>query len=507
MNALFITLNLETPLLITGLGNGEENSSRSLHYIPGSALRGALISRFKAETQDLPLDPKASRLFFSGAVRFLNAYPLDQKGDRMLPIPASWRVEKGRELKDAPIADFAISSDDEMTKPIKKMYKGMDDSGIYAFSPEEEIAIHIASQGRGVVKAGQSTVFQYQSLARGQSFGAFIVAETPGDLDEIEKLLKQKTLYLGRSRSAGYGKVQIESFVKTSAAEATSEPHNDVTITLLSDTILRNEHGQPTHDLDGYLSKRLGKAVKNKKAFIRQSEIGGFNRKWKLPLPQMPGLGMGSVFVYPADQLDPSDLSPLMETGVGERCVDGFGCIAVNWHARAQYKFTDTPEKKDDIKGAFPLSPASQKLASVMAERLLRHMLEQNLVTEVNRYEFKGSLTNHQLARLRNILRKALDENTPVEKVVPAFFTNLKDTAKNQWHNTRLFKGGRTTGTRLDMWMEERAMKQDGLDLLKTDVPQVAGQVRNPDQSLKSEFTLRLMEAVVDRAMKLNKEA
>jgi hypothetical protein len=39
-----------------------------------------------------------------------------------------------------------------------------------------------------------------------------------------------------------------------------------------------------------------------------------------------------------------------------------------------------------------------------------------------------------------------------------------------------------------------------------TDFPQVAGQTRRIDQALKDEFTLRLMEAVVDRAMMLNKE-
>jgi CRISPR-associated protein Csx10 len=511
MNALFITLKLETPLLITGLGSGEENSSKSLPYIPGSALRGALISRFKADTQDLPLDPKAGRLFFSGAVRFLNAYPLDENGARMLPIPASWRKEKGRELKDAHIADYAIASNEEMTKPIGKFYKDNSGSAMYAFSPEEEIAIHIASQGRGVVKAGQSTVFQYQSLARAQKFGALILAETSGDLVEIEKLLEPNMLYLGRSRSAGYGKVRIEAFEKTEKAETASEKLNDVTITLLSDTILRDEHGQPTHDLDGYLTNRLDKAVKNKKAFICQTDIGGFNRKWKLPLPQTPALGMGSVFVYPAGQLAPSDLDLLVQSGIGERRVDGFGRIAVNWHGMAQQKFVEDPETQNDRSETSPLSPASQKLAAAMAERLLRHMLEQNLVAEVNRYTFKGSLTNHQLARMRTILRKALDENKPVKDVVPAFFASLKETAKNQWHNTRLYEGNRTTGTRLDMWMDERAHEQDGLEILQfgkqTDFPQVAGHTKNHDQTLKGEFTLRLMEAVIDRAMKLNKEA
>ena len=33
--ALILTLKLEDPLLISGVGNGDENSSRSLSFIPG----------------------------------------------------------------------------------------------------------------------------------------------------------------------------------------------------------------------------------------------------------------------------------------------------------------------------------------------------------------------------------------------------------------------------------------------------------------------------------------
>jgi CRISPR-associated protein Csx10 len=505
MTALLVTLKLETPLLITGISNGEENSSRSLPYIPGSALRGALVSRI--QSVDLPLDP-VGKTFFSGAVRFLNAYPLDQDGNRMLPLPASWHIAKGEEVKNVTAADLVFGQNPEKDKPIKKNYIGKTGNQDYAFSPEEEIAIHIASEGEpGVKKAGTSTVFQYQSLARGQKFRAVIVVDEESDLDEIEKLLTPSTLYLGRSRSAGYGKVVIEGFQRTEEPEVKSTSAQVAVITLLSDVILRDEHGQPTHDLDDYLSRRLSKTVKNSNAFVNTTEVGGFNRKWKLPLPQMPALGMGSVFVYPADQLSPADLDDMAAKGIGERRVDGFGRIAVNWHGDSSPKLGAEKEETAE-KTLQPLSAASKDLARKMSERLTRHTLEQNLVAEVQKYEVRGSITNHQMARLRGILRSAIDSKEKKFDEVTKFFEKLKESAKKQWLNSRLYKDKKIEGTRLQLWMEKRVQDSDGLKILKFDeAPTVAGVNMEENEIFKREYTLRLMEAMLNSAMKSNKEA
>ncbi|MBV6392019.1 MAG: hypothetical protein KPEEDBHJ_01236 [Anaerolineales bacterium] len=511
MTAILVTLKLETPLLITGISNGEENSSQSLAYIPGSALRGALISRIKSA--DLPLDP-VGKIFFSGSVRFLNAYPQDRNGKRMLPFPASWRIEKGQKAENVDAADLAIKSNKDKNKTIGKKYIGKSDQVAYAFSPEEEIAVHIASQERGVVKAGTSTVFQYQSLARGQKFRALIVADAPSDLEEVEKLLTPNTLYLGRSRSAGYGKVTIVDFQRTNEPEAESTSAQVTIITLLSDVILRNEYGQPTHDLDGYLSRRLGKSIKNQTAFVNTTEVSGFNRKWKLPLPQMPALGMGSVFTYPADQLSPADLSNLVEQGIGERRIDGFGRIAVNLHGTPQPRLGSKeknvpPEEIEEAnKKPHSLCEASKVLARKMSERLARTTLEQNLITEVQKYEVRGSATNHQLARLRGILRSAIDSEEKKFDEVTKFFEGLKEFAKKQWHNSRLYKENKIEGVRLELWMKERAEKCDGLSILKFDKAlKVAGVSAEMSDSLKREYTLRLMEAMLNSIMKSNRGA
>lgn len=500
MTAILVTLKLESPLLITGISNGEENSSRTLSYIPGSALRGALISRIKSD--DLPLD-SVGKIFFSGAARFLNAYPLDQDGKRMLPFPASWRIEKGQKAENVDVADLAIAMNKDKNETVEKQYIGKSGQVNYAYSPEQEIAVHIASQDRGTVKAGTSTVFQYQSLARGLKFGALIVVDEQSDLEKVEKLLTPNTLYLGRSRSAGYGKVTIENFRRVHEPETNSTSTHVTVITLLSDLILRNEYGQPTHDLDGYLSRRLGKTIKNQSAFLKSTEVGGFNRKWKLPLPQMPSLGMGSVFVYPANQLSPADLAQMLEKGIGERRMDGFGRIAVNWHGDSLAALGAEKEHVPSEEKSYPLSEASKDLARKMSERLARTTLEQNLAAEVQKYEVRGSITNHQMARLRGILRSAIDSDDKKFDEVTKFFEGLKESAQKQWHNSRLYEDNKIAGARLELWMKKRGENCDGLSILKFDNAQkVAGLKADMSASFKREYTLRLMEAMLTSAMK-----
>src|SRR5689334_11933584 len=96
MKVLTYRLNLEQPLLATQLA-GDPNSSVSRDYVPGSLIRGLLISRYlrhnglSTETDlfDAQKDRHANQLFFSQSVRYLNAYPITEGGERSLPTPRS----------------------------------------------------------------------------------------------------------------------------------------------------------------------------------------------------------------------------------------------------------------------------------------------------------------------------------------------------------------------------------------------------------------------------------
>ena len=116
-----------------------------------------------------------------------------------------------------------------------------------------------------------------------------------------------------------------------------------LSITLLSDTLLRNEQGQPVADQN--LIKQAVEEVLNISLpelktggiFAGSTLIGGFNRKWGLPLPQIPALAAGSVILFEDVEINSEQIQQLEAQGIGDRREDGFGRVAVNWLKQDEY--------------------------------------------------------------------------------------------------------------------------------------------------------------------------
>ena len=319
-------------------------------------------------------------------------------------------------------------------------------------------------------------------------------------------LEKNPILYLGRSRSARYGRVsvgQIQEKETWQEAKANT-PEGKTIITLLSNALLRDENGQPTHNLDKWLAKRLKKDERTFKAqqrFIKPTLTGGFNRKWGLPLPQTPALGMGSVFVYDSALLWPEELTGMVENGIGERRVDGFGRIAVNWQMQDRFQIEEfQPPRPPLFKN---LTPDSQKLAKKMAERILRQRLDAHLSEITHYYTISVNISNHQLSRLRGQLRQAINAEGQDTKAIETFLEKLKPTAKDQYRRARVSYNQGDSG-RLLTWLEEQLEKKAGLSINR--IPEIAGQKAELTDELKTEYTLRLIEAVINKRMKENRE-
>lgn len=506
MKALHLTLTLETPVLLSSISKGDENSSRSMLYIPGGALRGTLAARYIRQNgvTDLTEDPEGSRLFLGSKVYFLNAYAAaDNQGKvRSLPVPASWRKRKGAILKNAVACDLALAEPDRDFD--ERPEKGFcnpdpDENSFILLSPLEELAVHISGQARG-------TVFQYQALGSEQTFLAAILAEDSKDLEALETLIKSEPiLYLGRSRSAHYGRVRVQVETSEGWQEAGTSPQGDVTIiTLLSDTILRDQNGQPTHDLDGYLARLLGKTGLQSRRFIKTTWAAGFNRRWGMPLPQLPALGMGSVFVYPAKDLSAEEMRSCVEKGIGERRIDGFGRIAVNWPGEETVFLNELePAKPQPFN---QLSSKSKELAQAMSRRILRQRLDEFITEKALKYSIRGNINNHQLSRLRNVLCATINQGKFDPQAGITFLKNLK-MAREQYRRSRVITGNASTGPRLLTWLDDRFVQKDGLeDFWKGNLPDVAGQAAELDDAIKTEYTLRLVEAIIDGKMKKNRE-
>lgn len=502
MKALTFELHLLEPLLATHLGGGDPNSAVGFEFIPGSMIRGMLIARYTQRKSADAADPDFRRLFLDGSARFLNAYP-KMWSMRALPTPFSWHRDKDAEEL---LYDFAVKTQNggrqwkKADRPFCYLRQSEDyeDTAVKAelCSPERQINIHTAREERQRLVEGKSTVFRYDALAPGQTFYSVILADQDDDLEALKQWLPEgETISLGGSHLAGYGRARLEHVqIQDNWREYTpiGEDTDDIVVTLLSDALIRDpETGAYVASLQPILREEA------KAAFVGIRVVGGFNRKWNLPLPQTPAIQAGSVFVYPHNPNLLQRLKTLEETGIGERRAEGFGRIAINWHRAAEIQLGEVPNKTQ-----LPPLPAtlqdstSIELARRMAERMLRERLDRELITFVSRLQIQGSRpSNAQLSRMRIVARRALSQKRP--QFIIEHLDWMKKAARDQ------FQSARIGNERLDEWLRRLAGNPKEM-WQNVDTRRIAIGSIQPEltDALALEYTVRLIDQVLRKAQR-----
>ncbi|MCB9139703.1 MAG: hypothetical protein H6642_15280 [Caldilineaceae bacterium] len=427
-----LDFHLVTPVMVTGPTGGDPNSEITLPYLPGSAIRGAFVARYLGthageDSDDLASDPDFSRLFLNGGVRYLNAYLL-QDGVRTLPAPASWLKIKDSDVNSNSVRvyDQAVQPyrGEEQLKPLNGSFF-IDRSTYMPGGPERHVAIHIARSNRQRPSDRDSTVFRYDSLAPGQTFRAIVLADNPADLETLQAALPDGSeITMGRSHRAGYGLVRVswsegdkewddgdEDVIWSEYVSASDPPEDRLLVTLLSDCLIREpESGAYAADLLSLLPLKPHEVID---AFADLRVVGGFNRKWNLPLSQGLAIAAGSVFVYPYSDALAGKLAELETTGIGERIVEGFGRIAVNWHAQAEFDLYKSEPGKIKLEPIMDgnLEGESLRLAETMAQRLTAEDIERKLTERLSELKIATDRTrpsNSQLSRLRIVVKQDL---------------------------------------------------------------------------------------------------
>lgn len=425
MKVLPFTLLLREPVLATAPG-GDPNTDESEKFIPGSAIRGALASRYR---QTHKADAAFHQLFLNGKTCFLDAYPAGEKWVRTLPPPRYWAT-----LKDAGDKIYNLAKDivpkDEIPKPVKQAFIEIAEDKVVPMAIDYEIAVHTARDrelGRATEESGE--LFRYRALATGQQFTGAIVVENTDDVTTLQNLLASGELVLGGSRSAGYGLTRVTvgkeaeawlSWREKSFGKVTAVAAGDTFVVYLaSDAILRDpETGQETADILSILQKcwpahKISTAPEPY-AFASMGWVGGFNQKWGLPLPQTWAARRGSVWLLEAKQsLTVDDITTLEQAGIGERRAEGYGRVIINPHCFVDGLSLTKPAGifKGSASGNGRVSESSQKLIDQMNERIVRRDLDRFVVAaaQAGAQRSRGRLSNSQLARLRLQARNGLE--------------------------------------------------------------------------------------------------
>jgi CRISPR-associated protein Csx10 len=541
MKAITFLLHTKQPILATSL-QGDPNSDVSFSYIPGSMIRGVLISRYLhyhglRSTDDI-LDYSqfpdvkrlfVKRLFFDGSTRYLNAYLYSHENEkRTLPVPRSWLKKKGDEATDSKaitVYDFSWEQPSQDSyKSLNEGFCTVDDEDVVLYKEKRRINIHNMrdrKKGRGI--DGSGAVFRYDALDAGQTFQGVILCDHPDDVAKIKPLLEPKDIWLGGSQSAGYGYTEISHIQEQDIwHEVGIEPkyreeRELLRITLLSDLILRDRCGQyvamppmqliteekerEVDPLTQLLEQLLEVKLEPQSSFISSLVVGGFNRKWGLPLPQVPALAAGSVFVFKYEgKLNIDRIRTLENQGIGERRVDGFGRLGVNWLEEKPEFTASLPNSGIDwTQPRLEPNTEDSNIAAKMAKRLLKQKLDSQLLDKVDRWKLEpNKLSNSQLSRLIIVARQALTEER--KNPVIDLLENLPKNANSQFEDTRI--NGKSFNKQIREWLNGQDFWLDSQHLEVS----IAGESVPPNlvDKLKLEYTLRLIMAVAKKATKEN---
>lgn len=439
MRVIKYHVELLEPTLVTSL-QGDPNSSVAYDYLPGSVLRGIFISKYLNPQSADASDDTLRRLFFDGTTRYLNGYPLDAYNRPGWPVPASWQRVKGKERE---ISDFAVEAqyDDQRWQPVSKPFYTLSREGVQLIQPPRNVAVHTqrtARFGRAMPEylpdssqtGGKGTkllkedeiigaIYRYDALAAGQTFEAAIICDNDDDAGTLSALIGGRVT-LGGSRSGGYGQAEIRLMTSAASdydvAEDTDEDESTgkLIVTLRSDVLLRDARGQFAVDpelLRKVLGKHLEVELKPEGAFLGAEIVAGFNRKWRLPLPQALAVRRGSVLIFEDPDCDQTLLDALEARGIGERRAEGFGRIVFNRQRVIELTVADPPKKSSN-----PITISDKEahdLATLMVKRMLRQRLDEQVLVDANNVKIINLPSNAQIANLRVLVLEALCQATP----------------------------------------------------------------------------------------------
>jgi CRISPR-associated protein Csx10 len=542
MKAIIFSLHTRQPLLATSF-QGDPNSDVSYSYIPGSMVRGAIIGRYMKHNRLSELDlasEEVRRLFFdANSTCFLNAYLESHDGKRTLPVPRSWFKEKDAELTDelsVDVYDFSVDKESQLDSPkfFGEGFWSKERGAIKFYKEKRRINIHNCrdrKKGRSTQTKldsktnqfqGEGEIFRYEAIDSGQTFQAVILCSDDATAKLLTNLLEMSPdIWLGGSQSAGYGYTKISkiNYLKNwNEVDISAEARTDrdsFTITLISDLILRDEYGQyaiippsAQNQISAPLTKEIKRVLdlntelKPHISFASSVLIGGFNRKWGLPLPQVTALAAGSVFVFEESSITPEQIRQLEIQGIGERKIEGFGRIAVNWLSQGKF-WVSQPEKEIALESPQLKTYAALNLAVQMAERLLNQKIEQALQQYIGRTEIKGDISNSQLSRLQVFARQALSNGNC--NLVLSLINNIPANAKRQFEKAEV--NNTSLSIMLDRWLRQPTdwTWVSNKDKLRAKVANAERSINDEfaiENKLAEKYTLRLIMALAKKAIK-----
>lgn len=307
--------------LIVSASSATAGEHQCLDFIPGSVLLGAVLGKIE--------DPYLRReILRTNALVCSNALPWDATtNERFVPVPFSLHTLKGQvRSKSHPFE--VINAADENFNPTesKQLRSGfLSNSSICKTRKSHRMKTAIDNSQFG--KSEDSQLFGYTSLSSGQTFAASITL--PDEVRASMPLLcNGGECFLGRSRSAEYGRVRITPLERGFAdpPRGNSTDHRAFAY-CLSDLSLLNSEGFPSLVPSPEAFKLAGAQFLPQESFIRTRSYWPWNRFYNGPDIEHQVICAGSVIVF---KLQDACYPLAISEQVGQFCAEGLGQIFWN---------------------------------------------------------------------------------------------------------------------------------------------------------------------------------
>lgn len=374
-------IELKQPVIISQQ-SATVGAHQSLDYIAGSALLGLAAAKLYADLNS----EDAFTLFHSGYVQFLDALPiLDDEIAYPAPLNLhSFKAEKyteNQQILDQHVFDVS-KMDLQGKQPVQLRGFYLTTSGKKVTPSKQQTLKTAIDQKQN--RAAESQLFGYEALNAGQKFRFALQAD-----DSISEELWQKlinsfngTAHLGRSRSAQFGRVNIQAsnaiYLQPQKIES-----KQITLWLLSDLSLYHE-GQhlliPTPESIGL--PKDSKLLTNQ-SFIRSRRYSTYNAYRKHYDKERQVIARGSVLRYelPASFTDYKRLEQKLSQGLGLYIENGLGQVWINPPILTDVhpKWIHIAETKESTKKVV------EAPASILIEMLKRRSVKVQFGTEPRR--------------------------------------------------------------------------------------------------------------------------
>ena len=331
----YVIRNIE-PLRIADDSTSQRGQTATLHYIPGSTVRGLVVNALCKDDKFEILQKE----LFSAKIRFLNAYPITEmeiEGEKtkikeLIPSPKGFYEDKTecnkKEIRNI-VVDGGFSGEGWKRASLGR-YCYLNDDCIYYYQVETGSDLKIK---KNLLENEKRNVFRSEYIMPNHRFAGYIAIENE-ELGEYIREVFDQLIVLGNGRFTGMGKCLVESctyceMVPYEAYQAAAPMCGECYMMLLSNTVMRNENGEYCGLNLEALSKQMG--VTNlciKFCSTSTVEVKGFNRKWGGKIPSVVMFEQGSVFHLSYEGiLTEKCMKKIADRGIGIRRNEGFGRI------------------------------------------------------------------------------------------------------------------------------------------------------------------------------------